>query len=265
MFTKGIVAYSEGANKYVEFALERQRQAEAKKELVETSEKISGNQTNGNEAYKVSLSQESKEKLAFGDSKSTTTEEKPVGKEAKELEPESGELWRRGKTKEEQRRIELEINELKNIDAKVKAHEQAHKGTGGMYAGAISYQRTTGPDGKQYAVGGEVSISMSSGATPSETIAKMQVVKRAALAPADPSSQDKSVASAASAKEAQARVELSEENREKSKKAAEEAKVNLDKPVVDIDKVKESNPKIFKDEKAQQQEPNLGAYVDISA
>jgi hypothetical protein len=104
-----------------------------------------------------------------------------------------------------------EVEELKKIDAKVKAHEQAHKMAGGQYVrGSAHYNYKTGPDGKRYAVGGDVSIDASPEKDPKKTIAKMETVIRAALAPADPSPQDRSVASKASQEESNARRELSQ-------------------------------------------------------
>ena len=76
-----------------------------------------------------------------------------------------------------------------------------------MQGGArFSYER--GPDGRMYAVGGEVSIDVSPGRTPEETIQKAQAIRRAALSPADPSSQDRAVASKAAAMEADARRQM---------------------------------------------------------
>ena len=53
------------------------------------------------------------------------------------------------------------------------------------------------------------------GARPEETIPKAQHIHAAALAPADPSAQDQSVAAEASLMEANARIELSAQQREK--------------------------------------------------
>ena len=92
----------------------------------------------------------------------------------------------------------------------------AHKTAGGQYAGAIRYQYATGPDGQAYIVGGEVSIDTSEAKTPEETLRKMEQVKRAAMAPADPSPQDHSVASAATRIEQKARYELMKANYKKS-------------------------------------------------
>ena len=107
----------------------------------------------------------------------------------------------------EQTRIDAEVVRLKADEQRGIAHENAHKAAGGQYAGAAHYSYTTGPDGKRYISGGEVSIDLSKGSTPEDTIIKMQQVRRAALAPADPSSQDISVAAKASMIEARARME----------------------------------------------------------
>ena len=112
-----------------------------------------------------------------------------------------------------------EVNELKKTDRQVKAHEQAHMAAGaGLVMGGANYQYQRGPDGKMYAVGGEVKIDTSREKDPKETVTKMQQVKRAALAPSQPSSQDRSVAARASQIEAEARAELLEKNSEKVKR-----------------------------------------------
>ncbi|MEM7679635.1 MAG: putative metalloprotease CJM1_0395 family protein [Pseudomonadota bacterium] len=110
-------------------------------------------------------------------------------------------------TPEEERIVE----ELKRVDREVRAHEQAHKTVGGPIAGAITYQFTTGPDGKQYAVSGEVDIDISPESDPEDTIRKMDIVIRAALAPAQPSAQDRSVAAQARQIQQAARRDLQEQ------------------------------------------------------
>lgn len=112
-------------------------------------------------------------------------------------------------TEEEQKQVE----ELKVRDMEVKAHEQAHIAAGGSYVkGAASYDYQTGPDGKKYAVGGEVSIDTSAvEGDPQATINKAQVIIKAALAPAEPSGQDRAVASQARQMMANARKELMSE------------------------------------------------------
>jgi hypothetical protein len=121
-----------------------------------------------------------------------------------------------------------QVAELKKRDQEVRQHEQAHKAAGGQYAGSISHTYQKGPDGRSYAVGGEVPIDASPIAgDPQATIDKMRQVRAAALAPAEPSAQDRKVASIAQGREAEARAELSKvQEEEKQADAAEKG----DKP-----------------------------------
>lgn len=93
-------------------------------------------------------------------------------------------------------------------DREVRAHERAHQAAGGTHAGRISYDYQRGPGGRRYAVGGEVALDLSREETPGETLQKMQQVRRAALAPATPSSADRRIAAAATARANEARAEL---------------------------------------------------------
>jgi hypothetical protein len=105
-----------------------------------------------------------------------------------------------------------EVEKLKARDREVRTHEQAHVAAGGQYVrGGINYEFQRGPDGRNYAVGGHVNIDVSEAETPEATVVKMQQVKRAALAPAEPSGADRAVAAAAAQKEQQARSEMLEE------------------------------------------------------
>lgn len=101
-----------------------------------------------------------------------------------------------------------EIDQLKARDQEVRVHEQAHAATGGQYAGAPQYEYTTGPDNRRYVTDGQVSIDVSEEKTPEETLKKMEQVRAAALAPAEPSSQDLKVAAEASQKATEARSEI---------------------------------------------------------
>jgi hypothetical protein len=115
-----------------------------------------------------------------------------------------------------------QVRELQKTDTQVRQHEQAHKTVGGPYAGAISLEYTTGPDGRRYATAGEVPIDASPVRNdPEATIAKMEVVKRAALAPPDPSPQDRAVAAKADAAKAQAQGELRDNGQDQSAEGAE--------------------------------------------
>ncbi len=127
--------------------------------------------------------------------------------------------------KKQELQVQEEVRRLAARDREVKTHEQAHMAAGGRYAGAASYQFVRGPDGVSYAVSGEVPISTGKAATPEETIAKAQVVRRAALAPAEPSGQDRQVAAQASTMEAEARVELARMKAEEASEGREDEEV----------------------------------------
>jgi len=149
-------------------------------------------------------------------------EEEPKGSiekakaEGSKLVGEEDEEGPDGLTEEEQKKVE----KLKRRDAEVRSHEQAHATAGGPYAGAPRLQFTRGPDGKFYAVAGEVSIDTSAiPGNPQATIRKMQQVKRAALAPHEPSSQDRRVAAEADRKMLQARQEIREQENAEMKKS----------------------------------------------
>lgn len=133
---------------------------------------------------------------------SSGEKEKQEGQEAG-----TGENSKTGKklSEEEQR----EVEKLKQRDTEVRQHEQAHiAASGGHAKGGASFEYQTGPDGKRYAVGGEVSIDTSPVRNnPDATIQKAQTLKRAALAPAQPSGQDRAVAAAAAKMEQEAQME----------------------------------------------------------
>ncbi len=109
-------------------------------------------------------------------------------------------------TKELERR---QIQELVLRDRQVRDHERAHTAVGGQYAGPPRYTFERGPDGINYAVAGEVSIS--AGAVrgdPAATIHTAHVARRAALAPPDPYSQDSRVAAPPAHIASHARLDL---------------------------------------------------------
>lgn len=102
------------------------------------------------------------------------------------------------------------VESLKAIDREVRAHEAAHLAAGaGIVRGGAQFTTQRGPDGNSYAVGGEVSIDASPVAnSPQATIAKARQIVAAALAPATPSPQDRSVAANARQMETAAIAEL---------------------------------------------------------
>jgi hypothetical protein len=165
----------------------------------------------------VTGSQEAAKKIS-----EVTEEEEPKGSiekakaEGSKLVGKKDEKGPDGLTEEERQKVE----ELKRRDAEVRAHEQAHSSAGGPYAGAPRLQFTRGPDGRFYAVAGEVSIDTSViPGNPQATLRKMRQVKRAALAPHEPSSQDRRVAAEADRKILQARQEIREQENEEVKKS----------------------------------------------
>lgn len=102
-----------------------------------------------------------------------------------------------------------QVAELKERDREVRAHEMAHVAAGaGLVTRGASYTYQTGPDGQRYAIGGEVGIDTSPGRTPEETLAKAERIRAAALAPAEPSGQDRQVAAQASRMAVDARLEI---------------------------------------------------------
>ncbi len=109
-----------------------------------------------------------------------------------------------------------QLRELQKTDREVRAHEQAHKAAAGAHAGPVSYTYTTGPDGKRYAVAGEVPIDVSPvEGDPEATVTKMQQVRAAALAPAEPSAADRRIAAKAQQIEREAQAEKQQEPRER--------------------------------------------------
>ncbi|WP_335908526.1 putative metalloprotease CJM1_0395 family protein [Shewanella indica] len=108
----------------------------------------------------------------------------------------------------EQQAFEREIDSLMKRDTQVRSHEQAHAAVGGIHAGQPAFEFEKGPDGKRYAVEGEVQIDVSVvNGDPLATMAKMKQVYAAAMAPVDPSVADIRVAAEAMRKYNQAREE----------------------------------------------------------
>lgn len=158
----------------------------------------------------VSISDEAKNLLAKD--KAGEADKLPAEKRAEEKEGKntnktglktSGEL-----TPEQQQ----EVEKLKQRDAEVRAHEQAHiAAAAGLSTSAPTYTYQTGPDGKKYAVGGEVNVSFTESGNPETDLQNAEAMKNSALAPADPSSQDKSVAGEAEKLIQKAQQEISQQ------------------------------------------------------
>ncbi len=130
-----------------------------------------------------------------------------------------------------------QVEQLKKNDAEIRRHEQAHAAARGQYAGAPQYSYTNGPDGKRYANAGLVSIDVSPVAgDPKATIEKMDVVQRAANAPAEPSGADRSVSAKAAAAKQAAQIELTQLKADEASEArgdGDEAPATLGIPKTD--------------------------------
>ena len=151
-----------------------------------------------------------------------------------------------------------EVEALKERDREVRQHEQAHIAAAGRYAKGVSFKSRIGPDGRAYAVGGEVSIDMSEvPGDPDATIAKAQAIRRAASAPAHPSKHDRMVAASASRMEARARMEKIEQEKE----GEDSNKINPEGEFGNIDSTTEAeNSDRSAEEKNQTSAPAASVY-----
>ncbi len=122
----------------------------------------------------------------------------------------------RGDPEAERRQAQLveeaaQVRELASRDREVRAHEQAHAAAGGQHASAPRYEYERGPNGVNYAAGGHVNIDTSPvPGDPRATLDKARQIQRSALAPAEPSPQDRRVAAQARQMATEAAAELSE-------------------------------------------------------
>jgi len=115
------------------------------------------------------------------------------------------------------------IRELARRDIEVRNHERIHASVGGRYTSAPSYTYERGPDGRLYAVSGEVRIDTTPVPNnPEATLEKALTIQRAALAVPDPSPADRSAAAQARMMAAEARAEIS---------AADRAEATANRPV----------------------------------
>jgi hypothetical protein len=158
------------------------------------------------------------------DAVSLSTEARRAAERFRARGPEStgaGEKDQAGQPLTENQRRQLAT--LEEQDRAIRRHEEAHRAAaGGLVRGGISYRYRVGPDGKRYAVHGDVDIDLTAEASPEATIRKMQRARRAATAPASPSPQDRAIAALARQREDRAREALREERIESARGAREE-------------------------------------------
>ncbi|MEW6279457.1 MAG: putative metalloprotease CJM1_0395 family protein [Candidatus Eremiobacterota bacterium] len=94
-------------------------------------------------------------------------------------------------------------------DQEVRQHEQEHLSTAGEHAkGGPTFETYTASNGKTYVTGGKVEVDLGEAGDPRKTADKMAKIRKAALAPKSPSSQDRSVEAEAAGKEAEARRQM---------------------------------------------------------
>lgn len=155
----------------------------------------------------------------------STINQTPVNGESKDGSSLSEQNSLTSDVAKQEQQVQQVITQLKARDTEVRTHEMAHLAAAGSYArGGMSFTYQTGPDGKRYAIGGEVSIDTSAIAgDPEATLQKAMVIQRAALAPAEPSAQDQKVAQSAMKMMAQARMEISTQALEEQNSLREEA------------------------------------------
>ncbi len=83
------------------------------------------------------------------------------------------------------------IEQLKKRDSDVRNHEMAHGANPELITiGPTQFDYTIGPDGKAYATGGKVILSTGRAKTDEEALVKAEALKKASMAPGEPSSQD---------------------------------------------------------------------------
>jgi len=145
------------------------------------------------------------------------TDSVEISEEAKEVQAKEGE-YQSTENKEELTPAEQrQVREMSRRDQEVRRHEMAHIAAGaGVITSGPNFEYEVGPDGKRYVVDGHVNIDVSPESEPQATINKMQRVRKAALAPAQPSGADRAVAAKAAQIEAKARLELVKEKQRDS-------------------------------------------------
>ncbi|GEK09719.1 catalase [Pseudoalteromonas sp. McH1-7] len=194
------------ANVYTESVVRDNQLREAIPKATPTNPSFADNR-NLSDSEKGRASEPDETKLYGSDGK--TEQGKKVEGKGEEQQEEGQE---KGKSEQEQQQAEQEeqiVQELKARDREVRLHEQAHARVGGQYAGSPSYEYQRGPDGNNYAIGGQVMIDVAPiEGDPQATIEKMQTVRAAALAPAEPSGADRAIAADATQKLSAAQADL---------------------------------------------------------
>ncbi|MCP4134283.1 MAG: hypothetical protein GY754_25135 [bacterium] len=108
-----------------------------------------------------------------------------------------------------------QVDRLRKRDKDVRVHEGSHTTSSGVRAiGGPRYTYAMGPDGKPYAIGGEVTIVVGASSTANDAISKARDLRNAALSTGSPSPQDMAAASAANDMELEALAHKARENKQ---------------------------------------------------
>lgn len=102
-----------------------------------------------------------------------------------------------GKNRYDENDYKRVLEKFKKSDSNIKAHEQSHA-AGANTTSPIKYSYQTGPDGKLYAVGGEVRLDTSIPKDPNEASFKLSKLQSAASVSDGMSSADSNIAIQAS-------------------------------------------------------------------
>jgi hypothetical protein len=187
---------------------EAEKTAIEKPVLTDDKSRAAGSNTTGVNLYDANGKETETQQAVEGRDEQASDQQE--GKDSGESEQSPQQEARQQQAEEQEQQ---EVEQLRSRDQEVKTHEQAHAAVGGRYAGAPNYTYELGPDGKQYAVGGEVQIDVAPVAgDPRATVQKMQQVQAAALAPAEPSAADRRIAAQAAQQQVQAQAELVKQN-----------------------------------------------------
>jgi hypothetical protein len=103
------------------------------------------------------------------------------------------------------------LRELERRDNQVRTRDMAFIAAAGGAAGSYTIEYETGPDGRRYMVGAEVTLDTTEGATPEQTLAKARALRAATMSASRDSAQDAMAATKAMRMEAEARAEIERE------------------------------------------------------
>jgi hypothetical protein len=137
------------------------------------------------------------------------------------------------------------LRELEARDIAVRAHEMAHMAAGAGLTSGPSFTFQTGPNGQQYAIGGEVQINTSPGSTPEETMNRAKRILSAASAPTDPSAADIAVAMQATQMIQGAQVEITREKLDKIEDSTPESENSISEKLDPAFPLEESESDLF--------------------